>query len=252
MNPVNEALFGTIRSCHFVTELDFMRSYWCIRNHKRLSNAPLFFLSSPNLEKIYPSTLAILEEYRKEKNVTAKQLKEHIIKRISSRGTCHGQCLALIEQFLRTPNQSPFKLLDTLPVDRVMYFQTLEHIRANSKNLRQTCIELFPAYHTLTNIAYRKADELKEELAKKNNTATLIRFVDSKHHISHSMLYVTNNDQFWFYDARLVGLYNYPSAAALFDGFYSHLRAFFSQSHHAETELWLETYPVHQGIGLPK
>jgi len=89
-----------------------------------------------------------------------------------------------------------------------------------------------------------KFGDLRDTLTKEQNNAILIRFADRRNHISHSILYVVQDHSFWFYDARLVGLCAYKSAHELFKSFHEHLRVFFPQSHHEQTDLLLETYTL--------
>jgi hypothetical protein len=245
MHPVDEFVFGTYRGVSFVTSIRFKQTWWCLINHSHLEQTPANWFWTPSLKKYYPAALEVLDQYRIYKKIPSfKKLKSYLVNKIESGGTCHGQCLVMLEQIKDYPNRKPADLVSKMDKLRLMYFQTVEYVRGDCQDLFVECVKLLPPADQRTEVMYKRGlkNEWRETLSQHQNKAYIFRFWDPKNKVGHSMLYVVRDHAFWFYDCSTVGLYEYKTPGKLFDGFYSHLKAFFPGSYHKETRILVEEY----------
>lgn len=245
MHVVKEYSFGLFRTLCDASVLDYRKNVWCFRNQLQLNHLPAYLFATPGIKNHFPQALEILDSYREYKKFASLNLaKKHLIKQIEKMGTCHGECLNILERLIRSPGIKPSKLICEMDKERLAYYQVIEYIRGTCFELQDRCIALMPAKQSEKIVNYKKELKAnKAELTKQQIAAFIFRFWDQKKNVGHTMLYVVNRRSFWFYDSS-VGLYTYESADKLFKGFYSHLKAFFPNSYHKKTIIQIERYAL--------
>jgi len=242
---MSSLLFSGLRASYLIYTAQFSKIKWCVKNHSYHMVDPLFWKKDPNYKDL-SLNFDFLSEYASLTNTKEQFLEKHFVKLMKTRGTCHGQCLAMVEEICLNPNASPNEILNKIKEQptRVMFFQMLEIIRPQSLALEEKCLELFPPCHSKKRIDFPQIDEIREIMTRDQDDIFIIRYWNERTSVTHSVIYIKMNHQYWFYNCSWAGAYSYPNAEKLFKQFVKHMKDFFPNSYHNNTHLLIETYKL--------
>jgi hypothetical protein len=136
---VAKCLFLGLRNWHFASQLNFPALQWIILNQSFQFSVPFTWKIKLVIEPIVldvlnsfpPSLKETIPYYVSEVGLNEKKVIKHFSQLIKNQGSCHGQCLALLEQALQHPDKNPNEFFNNLSCDlkRVYHFQVLEMMR---------------------------------------------------------------------------------------------------------------------------
>lgn len=237
----NLTLYTAARDCFFICKNQKKHYKWCKDNHRQLTSPPIYwFKSNKFVKKFFPHHLDLLQDHQKNHLLSHQSLKGYFKKEFK-KGTCFGECMALIEQLLQNPFNDPLELLKKVKrnYDRVMFFQVLEIIRGTSPEQNDpACYGKYPATPSIHQTGLTDALVQLNPVVMKG--VFLIRYQNDKDHFVHSSVYADFNHHFWFYDIYDGGLYTYNSSSHLHEQFMKHMQIFFPQSE--DTFLTIERF----------
>lgn len=243
LDKCNTAIYTLERGTHFLLFGRFRELRWSNKNQSNLVAPPLKWLKTDKFDKsFFPFHLDIIQKYAQEEHVEPDSLVKHFRIKMKS-GTCHGECLALIEQIVAHPLASPLTLLKNVAknFERVMFYQVLHEISSSDpERYSALCMEKYPARPNFHE--YDLNQLIHEFNFEELKGIFIVRYQNEDHPFNHSCLYVNLNGYFWFYHIYDGGLYVFTSAGELQKQFKKHIKAFFPSS--SKTFMVLEHYEI--------
>lgn len=252
MEPRNPSMssktttYDVLRNMDLLCTFQFKKMQWTTSNKIHFISPPLFWIKQPNLKKFIPDQSPLVQTFAQDFNIEPADLNKYLWKNLK-KGTCHGQCLALVEKIMEKPDLKPQQLLKELGrcPERMMFFQVLEYIRGEDP--AKYTLDFYRSYPHQVLIEYQGLYlnlPLQNYLVD-NQGAYIMRLEDDQKKFYHSFLFVHLNQSFWFYDSKTMGIYEFPTPEQLFKEFQKVIKLFFCPS--SQAYLTIENLiPIHK------